>query len=213
MYMYMYTCTRTVHITTSTSCPIVYEQDTHSCTGIGAATAHAFARAGCTRLAITDINASLLAETASAITAAYPSVSVLALAGDISSEAFVESFFDAVVDRFGRVDYAVNCAGILGKAAPSAEMDVAEFDRVNGVNYRGLWLCGRRELRVMMGQEPLDSQDDHDGSIMKGKIPPERGSIVHIASQLGIVGRPEAREYPYLHIPNNLHKMQNTHSI
>lgn len=132
MYMYMYTCTRTVHITTSTSCPIVYEQDTHSCTGIGAATAHAFARAGCTRLAITDINASLLAETASAITAAYPSVSVLALAGDISSEAFVESFFDAVVDRFGRVDYAVNCAGILGKAAPSAEMDVAEFDRVNG---------------------------------------------------------------------------------
>ncbi|KAL2004145.1 hypothetical protein VTN02DRAFT_6242 [Thermoascus thermophilus] len=166
-------------------------------TGIGSATAHAFARAGCTRLALTDINGALLAETASRITSLYPRTAVLALAGDVSSETFVEAFFDAVVERFGRVDYAVNCAGVLGRAVPSGEMEVGEFDRVNGVNYRGAWLCGRREVRVMMGQDPLegDDGDDGDGDGGRRKIPRERGSIVHIASQLGIVGRPEAPAY------------------
>lgn len=107
------------------------------------------------------------------------------------------------MEKFGRIDYAVNCAGVLGKPVPSGEMEVSEFERVNGVNYRGVWLCGRREVRVMMGQDPLEEEEDG----CRKKIPRERGSIVHIASQLGIVGRPEAREllFPLLYttyLPN-----------
>ncbi|TVY35708.1 3-oxoacyl-[acyl-carrier-protein] reductase [Lachnellula occidentalis] len=54
---------------------------------------------------------------------------------------------------------------------------------VNNINYRGCWLSSRAELAQMVRQEPLPS---HDGR------PGERGSVVNIASQLGVVGRPNA---------------------
>lgn len=93
--------------------------------------------------------------------------------------------------HFGRVDYAVNCAGVLGKPLASGEMDVAEFDRVNAVNYRGCWLSSRAQLRAMLLQEPLEG-------LIKDERRRQRGAIVNIASQLGIVGRPNAREYLFL---------------
>lgn len=92
-----------------------------------------------------------------------------------------------MVESFGRVDYAVNCAGVLGLPQRSGETSLAEFDRVNSINYRGCWLSSCAQLRQMVGQEPLPS---HDPS-----RPPQRGAIVNIASQLGIVSRPEAREF------------------
>jgi len=110
---------------------------------------------------------------------------VFALAGDISNEIFVDKLTSAVVERFGRIDYAVNCAGILGDSQPSTETSLEDFDRVNNVNYRGLWLCSRAQIRAMLKQERLGSHD--------ATRPGERGSIVNIASQLGIVGRPSAR--------------------
>lgn len=99
---------------------------------------------------------------------------------------FAEWFIDKVVQSFGRVDYAVNCAGVLGLPQPSGTTTLAEFDRVNNINYRGCWLSSRAQLRQMVGQEALPS---HDPS-----RPAQRGAIVNIASQLGIVGRPEARK-------------------
>lgn len=93
-----------------------------------------------------------------------------------------------VVDTFGSIDYAVNCAGVLGQSLRSHEMDAAEFDRVSSINYRGCWLSSRAELRQMVTQDLPTS----DGS---GRAP-QRGAIVNIASQLGIVGRPTARKFP-----------------
>jgi len=61
-----------------------------------------------------------------------------------------------------------------------------EFDRINGINYRGCWLCSRAEIKQMLKQEPLATHDGRKGN---------RGSVVNIASQLGIVGRPAARKY------------------
>lgn len=82
-----------------------------------------------------------------------------------------------------------SCAGILGSSKPSAEETLEDFDHVNAVNYRGLWLCARAEIRAMLKQQPLDS----DGKVMEGGLQEGRGSIVHIASQLGLVARPNAR--------------------
>jgi NAD(P)-dependent dehydrogenase (short-subunit alcohol dehydrogenase family) len=152
-------------------------------TGIGAAIARSFADEGCRRIAITDLNAELLECTRAAIVDKHKSVEALSIPGDISDEKFVDSFFDAVVKRFGRLDYCVNCAGILGNDSPSTHTSVADFDKINNVNYRGCWLSSRAELKHMVAQEPLDS---HDGR------PGERGSIVNLASQLGIVARPRA---------------------
>ncbi|KAJ9252339.1 hypothetical protein DTO195F2_7532 [Paecilomyces variotii] len=158
-------------------------------TGIGAATARAFAAAGCTRLAITDTNASLLDKTRTSILSSYPDTTVLAIPGDIAADTFAEDFIAQVVAHFGRVDYAVNCAGVLGKPLVSGEMDIAEFDRVNAVNYRGCWLSSRAELKAMVGQDPIK------GTTIQDERRTQRGAIVNIASQLGIVGRPNAPAY------------------
>ncbi|KAE8137072.1 oxidoreductase [Aspergillus pseudotamarii] len=156
-------------------------------TGIGAAVARSFASAGCDRIAITDLNPASLDETKQAILSSYPQAHLVARAGNIADEQFVDSFIAEVAHIFGRLDYAVNCAGIFGDALRSTEMSTETFDQINNVNYRGCWLSSRAELRQMIKQEPLPSHDPSRS--------PQRGAVVNIASQLGIVGRPKAPAY------------------
>jgi len=155
--------------------------------GIGAHVATAFAKEGCTRIAITDINASLLQQTKDSVLAINPDVKVFSVAGDITNADFVSSFMAEVAATFGRIDYAVNCAGILGKEERSHEMDISSFDIVNNVNYRGCWMSSRAEIQAMLKQDPLPSS--------VASRPAQRGAIVNIASQLGIVGRPSTPAY------------------
>ncbi|XXG97911.1 hypothetical protein Hte_004227 [Hypoxylon texense] len=150
-------------------------------TGIGAAVARAFARSGCSRLAITDLRP--LASTRASILSINPRAQVLAREGDIASESFVADLFADVAATFPRLDYAVGCAGVLGEPLRSHETPVAEFDRVAGANWKGAWLASRAALARMLEQEPLPDPDAHPG---------QRGAVVNIASQLGIVGRPAA---------------------
>ncbi|KAI9045354.1 SDR family NAD(P)-dependent oxidoreductase [Aspergillus affinis] len=156
-------------------------------TGIGAATARAFAQAGCSNIAITDVNLESLEQTRQSILTTYPNTQLMAQAGNVADEQFVESFMGHVVDTFGRIDYAVNCAGILGNAQRSTETTTETFDHINNVNYRGSFLCSRAELKHMLRQDPLPSHDPDRT--------PQRGSVVNVASQLGIVGRPSAPAY------------------
>ncbi|KAF2134436.1 short-chain dehydrogenase/reductase-like protein SDR [Dothidotthia symphoricarpi CBS 119687] len=153
-------------------------------TGIGAAVAKGFARSGCTSIAITDINLHSLAQTKGAILAINPDIRVFDKIGDISNESFVDSFIDGVFAEFSRLDYAVNCAGILGaNMIKAVDMTTDAFDRLNNINYRGSWLSCRAQLRNMLKQEPLSES------------PKQRGAIVNIASQLGVVARPGAAAY------------------
>ena len=99
----------------------------------------------------------------------------------------MNSFVEQVVETFGRVDYCVNCAGILGNNQSSADTSTDDFDKINSVNYRGCWFSSRAQIRVMLKQEPLPSHEAGRSG--------QRGAIVNIASQLGIVGRPSARMY------------------
>ena len=144
----------------------IYEQDTNNKIGIGAAVAKAFADAGCPRIAITDLNKKLLQDTKKAILESHPKAEVLAATGDISSENFVDSFIADVVRSFGRLDYCVNCAGILGNSQSSTETSADDFDRINNVNYRGCWFSSRAELRAMLRQEPFAS---HGGEKSQSK--------------------------------------------
>lgn len=100
--------------------------------------------------------------------------------GDVSDEVFVERLAWDVFGAFGRVDYAVNCAGILGPALKTDETPNSLFDKINSINYKGTWLVNRQLLSRMKKQEPM------------AEHPLQRGAIVNIASQLGIVGRPAA---------------------
>lgn len=156
--------------------------------GIGAAVAKGFAAAGCERIAITDINPDALDRTRREVSSIYPYVRLLAKEGNIAEESFVESFISQVLKEFGRLDYAVNCAGILGEARRSTDTTADYFDHINSINYRGCWLSSRAELRQMVSQDPLPSHDPDRA--------PQRGAVVNISSQLGIVGRPNARKHP-----------------
>ena len=156
-------------------------------TGIGAAVAKSFALEGCTRIAITDKSTELLGDTNRWIVKHCPKAEVMSHVGDISDPAFVESFFSAVLQQYGRIDYVVNVAGIMGNNQPTTETSHEDFDRINNVNYRAVFLCSQSALKRMLKQEPLPPHSPNRS--------PQRGSIVNIASQLGIVGRPSAPAY------------------
>lgn len=70
----------------------------------------------------------------------------LIIQADVSREDQVQDMFRQVIASFGSIDVLVNNAGIQ-KAAPSHEIDMADFDRVLNVNLRGAFLCAREALR------------------------------------------------------------------
>ncbi|MBE1594088.1 MULTISPECIES: SDR family NAD(P)-dependent oxidoreductase [Streptomyces] len=134
--------------------------------GIGRATAHAFARRGA-RVAVLDINGDLAAQTLKEIKAIGGSAEVFIV--DVSDAESVESAVGAVVDRFGRLDFAHNNAGVEGEVTRLADVTEADWNRVIGINLTGVWLCMRAEIKAMSA---------------KG------GAIVNTASASGLVARP-----------------------
>jgi NAD(P)-dependent dehydrogenase (short-subunit alcohol dehydrogenase family) len=71
----------------------------------------------------------------------------LAIAGDVASEADVLAMFDAVQQKFGRLDALVNNAGIVAPSSQLADMDVARLKRIFDVNVLGAYLCAREAAR------------------------------------------------------------------
>jgi len=94
---------------------------------------------------------------------------------DIASEASVEALFDLIARDYGRLDGALNNAGVEADAAPLADTPTEDFDRVFNTNVKGTWLCMRREMRMMR---------DLGG-----------GSIVNVASMAGVSGMANASVY------------------
>ena len=115
--------------------------------GIGRAAALAFARAGA-RVVLAGRRAPELDEVAGLIAAAGGEA--LSLPTDVSREAEVRALVEGAVARFGRLDCAFNNAGTEGGGQPAHETDEAEFDRVIGINLKGVWLCMKHEIRAMI---------------------------------------------------------------
>jgi NAD(P)-dependent dehydrogenase (short-subunit alcohol dehydrogenase family) len=145
---------------------------TGASSGMGLATAQAFAQAGAA-VVLADINHD-------ALRAATDNLSVaghqaLAVTCDVSSEEDVAAMVDTTVATFGRLDMAFNNAGIQAPSTDAADEPAETFDRVNAVNLRGVWACMKHELRHMRDQ----------GS----------GAIVNCSSLGGLVGLPGRAAY------------------
>ncbi|KAF5002645.1 hypothetical protein FGRMN_183 [Fusarium graminum] len=154
--------------------------------GIGRQVAISFATEGCRKLALFDKSVDSLTETKSSIMTIAKDARVQLLEVDNLDTDAVAQNMSFVVKQLGRIDYAVNCAGIYGPTKPSHHVTPAEFDHVMNTNFRGLWLCAREELNRMSTQ---DIGVTHDGR------PGFRGSIVNVGSNLGLVGKPETPVY------------------
>ncbi|EME88576.1 uncharacterized protein MYCFIDRAFT_201592 [Pseudocercospora fijiensis CIRAD86] len=93
------------------------------------------------------------------------------------------------VQKWGRLDYAVNAAGIMqdGMEKKDDEQKVSSeiFDRTYEVNQRGVWLCQKYEAAQMMKQSP---RRVHFTPAPPKEIPGQRGAIVNVSSVSSLTG-------------------------
>ena len=144
---------------------------TGASSGIGAAVAVAFARAG-----ISVILAARRPERLDALCATIREAGGIAHAvpTDVTDEDAVQRLFQAALDRFARVDILVNNAG-MADHTPTDALDLARWREVIEVNLTAAFLCSREALRVMKAQGG--------------------GRIVHIGSLSASVPRPDTIAY------------------
>ena len=154
---------------------------TGAASGIGRAAAIAFATEGA-RVAILDRSADALRTVEASVKEAGGEV--LAIACDVSSPDQVEGAIKQIVDRFGRLDIAFNNAGVENKAAPVHEIDLAEWDRIIGINLRGTFLCMKHELAQMVKQGGGVVVNTSSGAGIRGVA----GGAAYAASKHAIIG-------------------------
>jgi NAD(P)-dependent dehydrogenase (short-subunit alcohol dehydrogenase family) len=105
-----------------------------------------------------DLSAELL-EKASPSLHPQSNTILLCIAADCSVEAEVENAVEKTVEKFGRLDFCFNAAGRgVGPNGPGKieALGSEDFDKVVGLNLRGVWLCERAQIRQMMRQEVRD---------------------------------------------------------
>lgn len=118
-----------------------------------------------------------------------------AVPADVARAADVAAMVRATLDRFGRLDCAVNNAGIAGPMrTPVADVDEAQWDAVMGVNLKGVWLCMKHEIPAMLASG--------GGAIVNvasiyGLKPSDVGHAPYAASKHGVIGltRSAATDY------------------
>lgn len=123
---------------------------TGGASGIGLATALLAAQSGAAGIVIADLDASALGDAVKAI--GNTGCPVEALAVDVTTDDGPDMVTDRAVARFGRLDSAVNAAGVEGGLHPLDSCTDEEFDAVMRVNVRGVFRCMRAQLRQMYQQ-------------------------------------------------------------
>lgn len=140
--------------------------------GIGRATAIELARAGA-KVAVADIDLDHARNTVSLIENAGGTA--LAIQVDVADSASVGAMVKTTVDRFGRLDFAHNNAGVMGGGRPLVEMPDAVWLRALGVMLTGVFYCMKAEIPVMI----------RGGG----------GAIVNTSSGAGLIGVPNQADY------------------
>jgi NAD(P)-dependent dehydrogenase (short-subunit alcohol dehydrogenase family) len=144
---------------------------TGAAAGIGRASAVAFARAGAA-VVVADVDERGGTETVELARAAGGEARFVAT--DVASSESVQQMVATTIDAFGRLDYAHNNAGVAAAQHDVGDLPEAEWDRVQGVMLRGVYLCMKYEIPHLLA---------------------EGGAIVNTASGAGLVGYPGQSPY------------------
>jgi NAD(P)-dependent dehydrogenase (short-subunit alcohol dehydrogenase family) len=149
--------------------------------GMGLATARAFAEEKAA-VVLADVSEKAVRSAAEELVASGHTA--IAVRCDISNEVEVQAMVERTVAEFGRLDAAFNNAGVMARVASTGESTREEWERVIGINLRGVWSSMKYELRQMERQG--------SGAIVNcssvGGFTGDKGISPYIASKHGVIG-------------------------
>jgi NAD(P)-dependent dehydrogenase (short-subunit alcohol dehydrogenase family) len=163
---------------------------TGAASGMGLATARAFAEAGAA-VALADVDENgVRSATEKLVSVGHKAIAIRC---NVADEAKVAAMVGQTVSTFGRLDAAYNNAGVNSPAVETADASGEEFDRVNAINLRGIWNCMKYELRQMRQQG--------SGAIVNcssiGGLIGIAGRAAYHASKHGVIGLTKSAALEY----------------
>jgi NAD(P)-dependent dehydrogenase (short-subunit alcohol dehydrogenase family) len=163
--------------------------------GIGRAAALAFAREGAS-VVVSDISEQDARETVRMIE--EPGGRALAVGCDVTRSGDVKAALDQTVETFGRLDVAFNNAGVEQEPKAAAELTEEEWDRIVAVDLRGVFLCMKHEIPLMLEQGGGAIVNTSSGAGVRGF----EGQAAYVAAKHGVVGLSKAAALDYA--PQNI---------
>ena len=119
--------------------------------------------------------------------------SALAVKCDVSLHTDVKTALEKVVETFGRLDFAFNNAGVEQPITPAADITEEEWNRIVQINLRGVFLCMKHQIPLMLKQGGGAIVNTSSGAGVKGIA----GQAAYCASKFGIIGLSKAAALDY----------------
>ena len=149
--------------------------------GIGRTTALAFAREGAS-VVIADVSEQSNKETARLIEELGGQA--LTVRCDVTQSEEVRGALDQAVNAFGRLDIAFNNAGVEHKSTAAADLTEEQWDRIIAVNLRGVFVCMKYEIPLMLDQRGGTIVNTSSGAGIRGF----GGGAAYTAAKHGVIG-------------------------
>lgn len=159
--------------------------------GMGEATARLFGEAGA-KVVVADFNEEKGRAATDALVA--DGLDAYFVATDVSNAASVERMVAATVERYGRLDCAVNNAAAAPDTHPVTEFDEAQFDRIMAVDLKGVALCMKYEIRQFLAQ-------GGGGAIVNissvSGVRPQPNNIAYVGAKHAVIGMTKTAALEY----------------
>ncbi|ODH01968.1 oxidoreductase [Nostoc sp. KVJ20] len=163
---------------------------TGAANGIGRATALAFAREGA-NVVVADVSEQGNQETAYMIEELGGRV--LAVKCDVTRSEDVKAALSKTIESFGRLDFAFNNAGVEQKNAATAEIEEEEWDRIVDIDLRGVFLCMKYEIPLLLKQGGGAIVNTSSGAGVIGI----KGGAAYTAAKHGVIGLTKSAALDY----------------